>query len=197
MRMLCNAIYLAIYWSQRNEILAEVHVCECAYFDKSPAIVQPCAWWTKAPMFFSWSYNSKLRVTLRTGHKKHVASARAFPSWGSSTKFWAKNSTKILVLFYRVFQKCCYNLNGCHFLTTKDSDLIFSAASVSFLDILRIARESVHMFTETLKIHFYLTICEQVKICWCLMIHNFTNIGRNVAKFGMPSSFLVVIITKS
>ena len=43
MRMLCKAIYLAIYWSQRNEILAEVYLCECGYVDKSPAIVQPCA----------------------------------------------------------------------------------------------------------------------------------------------------------
>ena len=52
MRILCNAIYLAIYWSQRNEILAEVYLCECAYVDKSSAIVEPCAWWTRRLCIF-------------------------------------------------------------------------------------------------------------------------------------------------
>ena len=46
-----EAIYLAIYWSQRNEILAEVYLCECGYVDNSHAIVQPCAWWTRRLCF--------------------------------------------------------------------------------------------------------------------------------------------------
>ena len=37
-----------------------------AYVDKSHAIVQPCAWWTRR-LCFSWSYNGNVRVTLHGG----------------------------------------------------------------------------------------------------------------------------------